>query len=233
MSKLLELTLLPGLDGTGELFAPLQAALGGRFASRAVRYDVEQSLDDYVTTVARGMPEENAILVAESFSGLVALALMGKHPGRVKCAVLCATFAESPFRSLLSAARHLPVRMFTSNYLQRLLLRGFCLNGEGENALLEHAVAVLRSVPAATMRRRLQVLADSDATPVLAHIEVPVLYLQAMQDRVVRPRHGRSLAERLPCVKVQEVEGPHLLLQSRPVQCAAAITRFVADHTTL
>lgn len=41
-----KLTLLPGFDGTGQLFGPLQTALG-RLLSSAVRYSAERVLDDY------------------------------------------------------------------------------------------------------------------------------------------------------------------------------------------
>src|SRR5687767_13530285 len=100
MSNNLPLVLLPGFDGTGKLFGPLQAALGTDVVSRTVRYDAERSLEDYIDTVTRILPQENAVLVAESFSGPVALSLLARHPTRIKCAVLCATFAVSPFRSL-------------------------------------------------------------------------------------------------------------------------------------
>ena len=58
------LVLLPGFDGTGELFGPLQAALGNNVVSNAVRYDAERSFEDYVNSVARILPHENAVLVA-------------------------------------------------------------------------------------------------------------------------------------------------------------------------
>lgn len=68
MSNSLQLVLLPGFDGTGELFWPLRAALGEDVASATVRYDAERSLDEYIDSVARILPHENAVLVAESFS---------------------------------------------------------------------------------------------------------------------------------------------------------------------
>lgn len=75
---------------------PLQAALGEDVAS-AVRYDAERSLNDYIDSVARILPRENTVLVAESFSGAIALSLLARYPARIRCAVLCATFSVSPF----------------------------------------------------------------------------------------------------------------------------------------
>lgn len=232
MSNGLALTLLPGFDGTGELFGPLQAALGNEVVSHAVRYEAEQSFEDYVDSVARILPQENAILVAESFSGPVALSLMEQYPARIKCAVLCATFAVSPFRSLTRAARYMPTFMFTPTSMQRTLLRSFCLNGECDDVLVDRATSVIRSVPAATIQNRLQVLSGIDLTSLLPRIATPVLYLQATHDRVVSSGLSQELTQALPRVKVQRIDGPHLLLQSRPAQCAAAIASFLADQET-
>ena len=224
----LELTLLPGFDGTGELFAPLQTALGDEIVSTTVRYGAERSLDDYVESVARILPHKNAVLVAESFSGPVALSLLNKYPARFKCAVLCATFAVSPFRLMTRAARYLPTFMFGATPIQRRLLRSFCLNGQEEEALLDKATAVIRAVPAATIQSRLQVLSGVDMRSLISRIAAPVLYLQATQDRIVSRRLSRMLAQGLPGAMVKEIEGPHLLLQCRPAQCAAAIAGFLS-----
>lgn len=161
MSNSLQLVLLPGFDGTGDLFAPLQAALGSDVPSTAVRYDSERSLEDYMDSVARILPHENAVLVAESFSGPVALSLLARYPARIKYAVLCATFAVSPFRSLTRVARYGPTFLFTPTRMQGPLLRTFCLNGERDDALVDRAASVVRSMPAASesassVRRRYQ-----------------------------------------------------------------------------
>lgn len=230
MSNGLTLVLLPGFDGTGDLFGPLQAALGKDVVSSAVRYHAERSFEDYVDSVAGILPHENAVLVAESFSGPVALSLLERYPARIKYAVLCATFAVSPFRSLTRAARYMPTFLFTPTRMQGLLLRGFCLNGECDDALVNRATSVIRSVSAATIRNRLQVLSGIDVTALLSRITAPVLFLQAARDRIVSDRLSRQLTQALPRVKVQWIDGPHLLLQSRPVQCAAAIKRFLADQ---
>jgi pimeloyl-ACP methyl ester carboxylesterase len=65
----------------------------------------------------------------------------------------------------------------------------------------------------------------------LPRIETPVLYLRASNDRIVSSRLSLELTSLLPNVKVAEVHGPHLLLQARPRECAAAITEFVQALT--
>jgi pimeloyl-[acyl-carrier protein] methyl ester esterase len=217
------LALLPGLDGTGELFAPLLDALGGEIRTTVVRYKSERSFDEYIDTAAKALSSPNTVLVAESFSGPVALALCARKPASVNGLVLCATFAQSPFRSLLRLARFTPSALFEPSPTQPFMLRHACLNGERDDQLLKRAVSILRSVPAATMHARLTTLANIDVRPLLSSVSVPTLYLRATRDRVVPRRLGRELTDNLSNVVVREIEGAHLLLQARPRECAEAI----------
>lgn len=233
LKKPVSLVLLSGFDGTGELFAPLQAALDGRIETRICRYARERSFDEYVDTAAGMLPQENAVLVAESFSGPIALSLLARYPSRIACAVLCATFAVSPFRTLTRAARYLPTFLFRSSPIQRTALRSFCLNGEHDAELTDQAMSAVRSLDAATVQSRLAVLAGIDVRSLLPRITAPVLYLRATHDRVVSTPRSQELTNALPQVTVQLIDGPHLLLQSRPTKCAVAITDFLARQRAI
>lgn len=149
-----KLLLLPGFDGTGELFAPLVSALGSDHDALAVRYRDEVQLDDYVESVSAALPSEGAILIAESFSGPIALALMARYPSGIRCALLCATFAVSPFRSLTRLARFVPSPLFGPSPTQPTMLRAFCLDRQSDSGLLPRAVAVIRSVSSTTIKAR-------------------------------------------------------------------------------
>lgn len=207
----------------------MQAALDKTIATRVCRYTTEESFDDYVETAAAMLPLGNAVLVAESFSGPVALALMARYPTRIACAVLCATFAISPYRSLTRVAHILPTSLFHLTSLQRHVVKRFCLNGESDGVLMEQVVATNRSLRASTIQRRLQVLANIDIRPLLSQIATPMLYLQATRDRIVSARMSRELTGLLPRVMVRQIDGPHLLLQSRSAECAAAISDFIVQ----
>lgn len=216
---------MPGFDGTGELFGPLQNVLG--LDAVVVQYRNERVLDDYIETVAALLPEENAVLIAESFSGPVALALTARYPARIKCVVLCATFAVSPFRFLTQLSRFVPSIFFGPNPTQRSMIETFCLGKNADPMLVSKALSVIRSVPADTIKSRLEVLADVDIRPLLTRINTPTLYLQALQDEVVSPSLSRELIQGLPNNKLCKIDGPHLLLQARPNECADAIKSFI------
>src|SRR6266566_8520998 len=206
--------LLPGFDGTGELFAPLQAALGSDIPTVAVRYQDELVFGDYVESVAALLPAENVVLIAESFSGPIALALMARYPLRIKRAVLCATFAVTPFRFLIGLAQFVPALFFSPNPTQRAMLRTFCFDKKSDPAVMAKALSVIRSVPAGTIKSRLNVLSGVDIRPLLSQVTAPVLYLQALQDRIVGSYLSEQLVTGLPNVTLRGVNGPHLLLQS-------------------
>lgn len=220
--------LLPGLDGTGELFAPLLQALGDDVTTTVVRYSAELTFDEYVESAAKALPEQ-CVLIAESFSGLVAIAIAARHPGKVRCLVLCATFAVSPFRTLLRAAKFVPARMFRPNPLLPSMVNHFCFSG-APTSLRPSPVAAVSTVPPAIMRARLACLATTDVRPLLPRITTPVLYLRASNDRVVSSRLSLEMTSQLRNVKVMEIDGPHLLLQTRPRECAAAIIDFLQPN---
>jgi pimeloyl-[acyl-carrier protein] methyl ester esterase len=222
-----ELLLMPGLDGTGELFAPLQASLGSTQRLTIIRYQDEVGFDDYVRSAHSLLPAQSAILIAESFSGPVALALAAKYPDRIRGLVLCATFVLSPHRMLSRLARLVPTPFLSFSLAQSMLLKKYCLEEGCSASLFDHAFRTLRSVPRERIRQRLTVLGKVDVRLTAASIVAPVLILKAKQDRLVSGRRYEQLIAALPHATVQVVDGPHMLLQTRPHECSAAIRAFI------
>lgn len=146
--------LMPGFDGTGELFSPLIAALSPHHRPAVIRYRDERTFDDYVDTVNAALPDRDAILIAESFSGPIALGLIARHPGKIRCAILCATFVESPFHTLTKLARFVPTPLFGLNVGHRAMLSQFCVDDRCDPALMNQALAVIQSMPAAAVAAR-------------------------------------------------------------------------------
>jgi pimeloyl-[acyl-carrier protein] methyl ester esterase len=230
MSSLL---LLPGFDGTGELFAPLLPALDQHDVTIA-RYHDEKSFDDYVDTASALLHEDDNVLIAESFSGPIALALMARFPNRIRCAALCVTFVVAPHRALTRLARLMPASLFDAHPGQRMILRHFCLDQKCSPALEDKALSAICSVKGSTIKQRFNVLADIDMRRVASTIATPILILRATRDRVMNRVRYQQLIDALPHATVQDVDGPHLLLQTRAQLCADAILQFIGTtHATL
>ncbi len=96
-----KLVLLPGMDGTGDLFSKFAAALAGEFEIATVRYPTEESLsyselEDFVRVAC---PTSGPfVLLAESYSTPLAIKYAASNPENLEGVVLCAGFATSPMR---------------------------------------------------------------------------------------------------------------------------------------
>lgn len=228
------LVLMPGFDGTGQLFAPLVAQLGSRVDTQVIAYPDLTDTQAYVEYVAAQLPEgRDLVLVAESFSGPIALQLLGHHADRIRAAVLSTTFARPPLGLVLSLANKLRLASFVRPAMNEQILRMFCLNGVADIALIRSIVDVVRPIGQATVASRLQALVTMDATNVLDAVKQPVLVLSAHADRVVRKRFSSSLLARLADVTPATLEGPHLLLQAAPEDSAREILAFLEQKLDL
>jgi pimeloyl-ACP methyl ester carboxylesterase len=223
------LLLLPGFDGTGILFADFQKAIEPQYRIIVASYQDEVTFEEYVEKVTASLPTDACVLIAESFSGPIAMALMQKHPGRIKSVVLCATFLVSPFRLLTRFAHLLPARALHARTLTRRLLQLMCLNGEPQQRIEQVCETVVR-LSARTLKQRLDVLSHVDMRSSAREIETPALILQPMRDRLISEARYRELAKVFALGTLQKIDGPHLLLQSRPQECWRAIREFL-EHS--
>lgn len=100
MPESIQLVLLPGLDGTGRLFAPLIKALAVHgIAARVIGYPAHESLGyaELERRVRAQLPDARSfVLLAESFSGPIALRIGAAPPDTMKGLILSTTFAARP-----------------------------------------------------------------------------------------------------------------------------------------
>ncbi|MDM5181960.1 alpha/beta hydrolase [Massilia sp. DJPM01] len=227
------LVLLPGMDGSGDLFAGFIAALGDRQETMVVSYPPALALGYAgLTEHARAqLPLDRPfVLVGESFSGPVAIALAASRPPGLIGLVLCCTFARTP-RPLLAPLRPL-VSVLPMPSSLTPLIAPFLLGFDAPLALRRALRAALDQVPPARLRGRLREVMAVDYTARARNIAVPVLYLQATRDWIVPASAARLLASLCPDWRLVALEGPHLLLQSVPEQAATTIKHFVAALVT-
>jgi len=234
LAGMLTLVLLPGMDGTGELFADFAAALGARCHPVIVAYPMDkpltyQALEDLVR--ARLPTGEPFVLLAESFSGPVAIALAAEHPPGLAGLILCCTFARNPIPSLAglkAVVGLLPIWTSLIPLLHPWLLGRFSL------PRLKTALGTaVQKVAPDVFRTRLREVLQIDYCGRLRQVNVPTLYLRAQQDRLLPASIVTQFAhvERL---EICDLAGPHLLLQTQPQATAAAILEFIEKsiHTT-
>jgi len=221
------LVLLPGMDGTGLMFEPFLRAAAG-FETRVVRYPPELTRYEDCTAFARkALPQGRPfLLLGESFSGPVAIALAAERPPGLVGVILCSTFARNPRPEWLWLRPLL--RLLPPLQLPRPLLRRLLLGKGASGNLVQLTTAMLPHFPTAAMKGRTLAVAAVDHTALLGRIEVPMLALCATGDRLVPGAATAWLRAHRAQLDIATLRGPHWLLQTRPEACLKAIRTFVA-----
>jgi pimeloyl-ACP methyl ester carboxylesterase len=176
--------------------------------------------------IAQLTRDEPYLLLGESFSGPVAVAIAASHPPGLCGLILCASFIASPRRSLRWFRSFIP---FMPLHAAPQWASDFVLCGRFGNPELRRRIArTTAGVPQDVLRTRLHEVALVDASEDLQKVTVPILYLRATHDRLVPRSSADRIARLSPRVTVVDIEAPHMLLQCAPRQCAQEITTFAA-----
>ncbi|HEX6634019.1 MAG TPA: alpha/beta fold hydrolase [Usitatibacter sp.] len=223
MSRPPEILFLPGFDGNATLREPFVAALNAHHPARAIGYPNATlgSLRGYCRYAAAQASEDaRHILVAESFSGLVAARWAATDP-HVEAVVLCASFARNPVRWLASVGAALPEIVRLGAKLLRAIPpatrdpRHLEWSREFNDTIL--------ALDDAVIAERLRIIADEDVSRELAGLRIPIVLLQFDGDQVVGMRARRELESVCRNAEVVRIPGPHYALEIRPRECAEAI----------
>jgi pimeloyl-ACP methyl ester carboxylesterase len=224
------LVLLPGMDGTGTLFQPFQEAMGEVVLSLVVSYpgDTWLSHKQLVSLVLGALPTERPyVLLAESFSGPVAISVASQKPSGLCGLVLCAPFVKSPYPSCLNILAKLPLFRVS---IPHPVLRWFFTDTECSASLVQMVSKSIQSVRPEVLQKRLQDLLSVDVTDSLSRCELPVVYIFGTRDRLLNNRGQRQVAAANANIQIVSIEeGPHLLLQCRPHEVARAVQPFLKE----
>jgi pimeloyl-ACP methyl ester carboxylesterase len=224
----MRLIVLPGLDGTGALSDPLCERLAQFFDVEAIRYPNElSSYADVALWLKPRLPTDDFVIVAESFSGPLAVMLAETRPTNLKALVLVASFARSPrpvppfFAAILYL---LPIRSVVLIWLSRWLLVGKW----GARSFPQDFVTVIRPVPRLTLARRLREVLRVNVVKTLQTVAIPRLLVAGAADALVPA--SRTEDFRAAGWTVVTVDGPHFLNLTRPQVVADAIRAFLAEN---
>jgi len=224
----LVLVLLPGLDGTGILFRQFVEAIRASVDTQIITYPADQPLvyAELETLVREALPRNRPyVVLGESFSGPIAIRLGAKPPAGLVGLILCVTFAKNPYPLLAWAgpwASTVPVTALPS-----WLRAGFMWGAAATEQARDESDLATAMVGQAVLQHRIAAVLKVDETDSLARIRMPTLVLQASDDHVVPRSATEHLLRTLPSAELVELRGPHMLLQIRAAECAAAATRFM------
>lgn len=228
---------LPGMDGTGISFEPFGKVLPQDVQVKVIRYPTDRLLSfEETVQCAREQiqpAQEDAIVLAESFSGPVAVALVGSGQLKAKCLVLCSTFARPPKPVLLKLLGYLPLESFIQLPIPRFVFKHMVEGGEeAADLFLGLWERVKALVPARVLVHRLSVISEVDVRRWLPKLTVPCCYIQATGDRSVPESCLFDFVDLVPDLRVERIKGPHFILQAQPQASLAAIQNFVGLITS-
>ena len=228
----MRLLLLPGMDGTGRLFGPLLAALPPALDAEAVAYSPDEALGydgllPLVEAVVAGWGE--FVVVGESFSGPLALLLAARRPPGLRGVVLCASFVRFPLP--VPERWRAKVRPWMFRVQSLWLLSWVLLGRHGFGRLGRLLRSAVRSVSPRALAARAVSVAGVDVTAELQACPVPILYLRAGGDWVVRANCWELVRSVRPDAEVVVLPGPHLVLQVSPQEAADVLAAF-CDRVT-
>ena len=227
------LVLLPGLDGTGKLFADFLKVLDLSVSAQVVAYppDVPLGYDELEALVRAALPARGRfVLLGESFSGPLAIRIAARPPPGLAGLILCVTFASNPYPRLAWArglAAFLPLKS-----LPRWVRAPLMWGSASPSKAPRQSQRAMAGVAARVIRRRIEGLLAVDETAALGKISVPTLVLRATRDRVVSQAATMRIMRGIGHARRVDVDGPHLLLMTRPEECADAVLSFVREVQT-
>ena len=171
--------------------------------------------------IAGSLPDGKPVIIAESFSGPLALALAKRHP--VAALVLCNSFVVAPRSHALRWLVHsflfkLPVPHF--------LLRRYMLGSAVDESLVRQVAAEIAAAPASVLASRVKSALRVDELEAFSRCNVPALYLRGTDDRLIPDAAWRRMARARP-MTTSHMPGPHMLLQANPAGAWKAIVEFL------
>jgi pimeloyl-[acyl-carrier protein] methyl ester esterase len=224
--------LLPGLDGTGRLFGGFVRELPPSLEPEVVSYPRDVALGYEALLSRLPLRGDPVWLVAESFSGPLAILAAAAHP-EVSALVLVASFATCPARwPARPLGALLPSTLFRRS-LPPFFIRRYLLGDDAAPGEVAELQRVVGEVAPAVLAARFKAICAIDVAGAFAALRVPVMYLAGSRDRLVSARVARRLLRLRPATKVKTLDAPHLVLQRRPAEAAVLISTFFKNACPL
>jgi pimeloyl-ACP methyl ester carboxylesterase len=219
---------LPGFDGDAALRSAFVAAIAEHLPARAIGYPNRAlgSLNGYARLVAGELPPESRpLVVAESFSGLVASRWAAKDP-HVAGLVLCGAFARSPAMLAALGARLPSISQFLGAHFLNPI--GFAPSDPARRRWSQGLAQAISGMERDVVAERLRLIAEEDVSRELASLRMPVVVVEFSEDLVVGRAATSQLASCCASPIRLRIPGPHFAIETRPRECAAALLPCMA-----
>jgi len=220
----MKLVLLPGLHGSGRLFEPFIDALNSTYDVSTIELPSgdNQSYEFITEHVRQRLPQNDEfILLAESFSGPIAYKLLLEEVSGIISVVFVATFLTRPSVLTTLASTFLPGFVFRRSFATDLAVKALIIGPDAGADLTAAFWAACEEAGFGVIKKRLKSVASLSSP--IHKISKPCHYLQAERDFLVPGHNYLVFQKHFENIKLYRINGPHLILQSRPGECAKVI----------
>ncbi len=223
----MKVVLLPGMDGTGELFEEFLSYYDDEHLVISLPQKGPQDHSSLAKSLEKQLPKEDYILLAESFSGGIVPELLKQSSINIKGVIFVASFLSCPKKHLLPIVKFLPLKALASAPFSQIAHKFLFLGQDASTAVLSKFIKVIKSIPDPILKSRLTVMSQQRLP--LGILDVPAVYIQATSDRLIAPRKSREFSKVFQNIEYIEIDGPHFILQAKPKETS----HIVAEAVTL
>lgn len=224
------LVLVPGLDGTGQLFDPLIAALPPGIDTSVVSFPHDKSLyDPDLFAVIRNVIPWNRefVVVGESTSGPLAVRFASAQWENVRALILVSSFVSNPIAASTNWATAFLSRPWYEKPVTPATVRKHLLGSHAADSLVQQTVNAFHVPWPEVLGHRIELMKRVDAREALRHWSKPILFIRAEQDAFVSQASVNEVTHLNPSAQVVTVPGPHLVLQANPHGTSQVIHSFL------
>jgi pimeloyl-ACP methyl ester carboxylesterase len=221
-----QFVILPGLNGTDRLLLNFKNTVSSSLDALIIAYpsDVPMSYDEYSDFIKERIPKDRPIVVlGESFSGPLSIRLTAEH-ANVKALILCATFVKCPVMPIL---RYINYPFIFRITLPLRLMQAAITGKHGTPEFIQILQDEIKTIRPDVMSTRIHELIHVDYSDHLASVKVPILYLRANHDRIVRQHCMNTILKVNPNVEIARFDCSHLILQTHPRDAWEQINQFL------
>lgn len=222
------LILLPGMDGTGDCFAPFLDQLDSSIPRTVIPYDTQRPFDyaELEIQIRSQLPTDEAfVILGESFSGPLAVSIAARPPANLIGAIFVCTFVRSPlplFKGMQTIVAKLPLKLAPFFIIQHFVI-GRYSSPSLKNMLAQAIAKVSNNV----LQVRANAALNVDYSDLAKQIQLPCLSIVASEDLLMSKATSEHLAQGIKEIEVAEIRAPHFVLQVAPQLTAQLVQNFL------
>ncbi|WP_068547836.1 hypothetical protein [Thalassotalea crassostreae] len=216
----MKLILLPGMDGTGDLFKSLLDVLPAHIIYKVIPLSQEcLNYTEHASLVADQIGTDEVIIFAESFSGKIAYELC-KLNLNIKHIIFASSFINRP-SSISKFANLLPVNLIKKKLIPNQILSKIFFDSYNMSNKVLEVFESLKKVNNRTLSSRLDLISSLDEASDSFDIEAS--YIKPNNDLFVMAESIKPFQSAFRNLEVINVIGGHFIVQSNPEKCGEII----------